>query len=81
VEEIALPDGGIFVDSPVTGNMWKVLVKPGDTVSEGDLLFIVESMKTEIGVTAVSAGTVHSLAITEGKPVAAGQHLAALIAS
>jgi len=81
VEEIALPDGGIFVDSPVTGNMWKVLVKPGDTVAEGDLLFIVESMKTEIGVTAVSAGTVHSLAITEGKPVAAGQHLAALIES
>ena len=81
VEEIALPDGGRFVDSPVTGNMWKVLVKPGDSVSEGDLLFIVESMKTEIGVTAPSAGTVHSVAVAEGKPVAAGQHLAAVIES
>jgi urea carboxylase len=80
-EEIELPEGGRFVDSPVTGNMWKVLVKPGDSVSEGDLLFIVESMKTEIGVTAPSSGIVHSVAVAEGKPVAAGQHLAAVIES
>jgi len=79
VEEISLPVGGRFIDSPVTGSMWKILAKAGDTVAEGDLLFIVESMKTEIGVTAPSAGTIHTVAISEGRPVAAGQHLAALI--
>jgi urea carboxylase len=79
--EIPLPEGGRFVDSPVTGSMWKVQVQPGDTVKEGDLLFIVESMKTEIGITAPAAGRIHSVAAAEGRPVAAGQHLASLIES
>ena len=79
--EIALPEGGRFIDSPVTGNMWKVSVKAGDRVKEGDLLFIVESMKTEIGISSPNDGIIYSLAVTEGKPVAAGQHLAALIES
>lgn len=81
VTEIELPEGGRFVDSPVTGNLWKVLVKPGDHVKEGDLLFIVESMKTEIGISAPATGCIHSVPLLEGRPVAAGQHLAALIES
>jgi urea carboxylase len=81
VTEIELPEGGRFVDSPVTGNLWKVLVKPGDQVKEGDLLFIVESMKTEIGISAPATGSIHSVPLVEGRPVAAGQHLAALIES
>ena len=32
----------------VPGNIWKVLVSVGDTVSEGDVLFIMEVMKTEV---------------------------------
>lgn len=79
--EMELPEGGRFVDSPVTGNMWKVLVKTGDMVMEGDVLFIVESMKTEIGISSPATGLIHSVAVTEGKPVAAGQHLASLTES
>jgi urea carboxylase len=80
-KSIELPEGGRFIDSPVTGNMWKVLAKPGDQVKEGDLLFIVESMKTEIGISSPSSGVIHSVAIAEGGTVAAGDHLAALIES
>jgi urea carboxylase len=78
---IDLPENGRFVDSPVAGNMWKVLVRVGDSVSEGDVLFIVESMKTEITVPAPCGGRIHSLAAAENLPVAAGQHLAAILES
>ena len=30
------------------GNIWKVLVKEGDLVKKGDILFIMEVMKTEV---------------------------------
>ena len=36
------------VKTTVPGNMWKVLVKEGDTVKKGDPLFIMEVMKTEV---------------------------------
>ena len=36
------------VKTTVPGNMWKVLVKEGDTVKKGDNLFIMEVMKTEV---------------------------------
>ncbi|MEI8292783.1 MAG: 5-oxoprolinase/urea amidolyase family protein [bacterium] len=77
--DIELPENGRFVDSPVAGNMWKILVKVGDQVAEGDVLFIVESMKTEISVMAPCSGKIHSLATAENRPVGAGQHLAAIL--
>ncbi len=36
------------VKTTVPGNIWKVLVKVGDIVKEGDNLFIMEVMKTEV---------------------------------
>ena len=36
------------VKTTVPGNMWKVLVKEGDTVKKGEVLFIMEVMKTEV---------------------------------
>lgn len=78
---IELPPNGRFVDSPVAGNMWKILAKPGEPVSEGEVLFIVESMKTEISITAPCSGKIHSVAAAEGRPVNAGQHLAAILES
>ena len=32
----------------VPGNIWKVLVEVGDEVNEGDVLFIMEVMKSEV---------------------------------
>ena len=45
------------VESEVTGNVWKVLLEPGATVSEGDVIMILESMKMEIPVEATTDGT------------------------
>ena len=36
------------VKTTVPGNIWKVLVKVGDTVKKDDDLFIMEVMKTEV---------------------------------
>jgi len=42
----------------VPGNIWKVLVKVGDEVSEGDVLFIMEVMKSEVNHNAPISGKV-----------------------
>jgi acetyl-CoA/propionyl-CoA carboxylase biotin carboxyl carrier protein len=62
--------------SPLQGNMWKVLVKEGDTVQEGQLLCIIEAMKMENEITAHKAGTIETLSITEGEPIQAGAQIA-----
>jgi acetyl-CoA/propionyl-CoA carboxylase, biotin carboxylase, biotin carboxyl carrier protein len=64
--------------SPLQGNMWKVLVKPGDTVEEGQLLCIIEAMKMENEITAHKAGTISELPITEGAPIQAGAPIATI---
>ena len=46
------------VKTTVPGNMWKVLVKEGDTVKKGDNLFIMEVMKTEVHHDSPVDGTV-----------------------
>lgn len=55
------------VITQVPGNVWKVLVKPGDTVKPGDVLFILEVMKTEVPHEAGQAGTIKAIHITEGQ--------------
>ena len=64
--------------SPLQGNMWKVLVKPGDTVQEGQLLSIIEAMKMENEITAHKAGTISELPITEGAAIQAGAPIATI---
>jgi acetyl-CoA/propionyl-CoA carboxylase biotin carboxyl carrier protein len=67
--------------SPLQGNMWKVLVKQGDTVAEGQLLCIIEAMKMENEITAHKAGTIAELPITEGAPIAAGAPIATIVSA
>ena len=76
--EIDLPDGARLVPSHVPGNIWKVLVEPGQVVSAGTPLLIVESMKMEFTVVAPEDGTVLQLLCREATPVAAGQDLLVL---
>ncbi len=64
--------------SPLQGNMWKVLVKQGDTVEEGQLLCIIEAMKMENEITAHKAGTIAALPIVEGEPIQSGAPIATI---
>jgi acetyl-CoA carboxylase biotin carboxyl carrier protein len=62
----------------ITGTVWKIEVKAGDTVEEGQSLVIIESMKMEMPVESPAAGTVQSVAVTEGQPVDEGAILLTL---
>jgi acetyl-CoA/propionyl-CoA carboxylase biotin carboxyl carrier protein len=66
------------LSSPLQGNMWKVLVKQGDAVQEGQLLCIIEAMKMENEITAHKAGTIVELPIVEGEPIQAGAPIATI---
>lgn len=68
----------IEVKAPVTGTVWKVLARVGDTVEEGADLMILESMKMEIPVPAPIAGEMVAVAATEGAAVEEGQVVAAM---
>lgn len=57
------------VNSPVTGTVWKLECKAGQSVSEGDILMILESMKMEIPVEAPTSGTIESLSVEEGAAI------------
>ena len=66
------------LESPLQGNMWKVLVKQGDTVTEGQILCIIEAMKMENEITAHKTGTIAELPIVEGEPINAGAPIATI---
>lgn len=70
-----------LVESPVAGNIWQLLVKPGDKIAAGDTLCVLESMKMEIEVSAAESGTVTKVLRQEGQAVAAGQALIVLVAN
>jgi biotin carboxyl carrier protein len=58
------------------GNIWKVLVKAGDRVNAGDVLFIMEVMKMEFPHEAPRAGTVTAVNIVEGQESVDGDMVA-----
>ena len=57
------------VVAPLGGNIFKVLVSPGDTVEEGDVMIILEAMKMETEVRAPKAGTIGEVFIKVGDAV------------
>lgn len=58
------------VIAPLGGNIFKVLVSPGEAVEEGDVLIILEAMKMETEIRAHKAGTVGEVFIKVGDAVA-----------
>jgi len=62
INDVEVKDYGERIETQVPGNIWKVLVKPGDTVKAGDTLFIMEVMKTEVPHDAGVDGTVSECA-------------------
>ena len=68
----------IEVESEVAGNVWKVEVQVGDSVAEGDVLIILESMKMEIRVESPAAGTIAEILVAPEDAVEEDQLLAVL---
>lgn len=67
--------GSQTIKAPLSGNVWKIQVKPGDKVSEGDVVIILEAMKMETEVRSEFTGEVAELKIAEGASVNTGDAL------
>jgi urea carboxylase len=68
----------IGVASPVSGSVWKIPVRVGQTVKAGETLVLVESMKMELPVTAPVDGVIEQLRCAEGRAVQVAQLLVSL---
>lgn len=64
------------VRAEMVANVWKVLVAVGDSVTDGDTLVILESMKMEIPVIVEVTGVVTVLGVEEGQVVQEGDLIA-----
>ncbi|MDP1771489.1 MAG: sodium-extruding oxaloacetate decarboxylase subunit alpha [Methylobacter sp.] len=73
-----IASSGAVVESPMAGNILKVLVDVGSIVAEGDVVVIMEAMKMETEVRSKTAGIVSAVNIKEGSAVAGGDVLISL---
>ena len=62
----------------ITGTVWKIEVKEGDQVLEGQTCVILESMKMEMPVESPGSGTVDKISCAEGQAVNEGDVLVTL---
>ncbi|WP_417327399.1 biotin/lipoyl-containing protein [Halarcobacter sp.] len=69
---------GADVEATVAGNVWKMNIKVGDTVKQGDIVAILEAMKMEIDVEAPCDGTVSAILANPGDAVEEGQAIATI---
>ena len=70
--------GGEPVAAPLAGNVVKVLVKPGQRVSEGESMLILEAMKMETSVSAPSDGAIVEVKVKAGDSCSVGDVLVTL---
>ena len=66
------------VQAHITGTVWKILVKAGDSVTQDQTLVILESMKMERPCLVPVAGLCVSVAVAEGASVEEGELLLTL---
>ncbi|TMO63718.1 sodium-extruding oxaloacetate decarboxylase subunit alpha [Pseudoalteromonas aurantia] len=66
------------LNAPLAGNIFKIKVRAGDHVAQGDVVLIMEAMKMETEVRATSTGTVSEVFVAEGDSVATGDAMIAL---
>lgn len=75
-EPVAVAEGaGDPQGAPLAGNIFKVLVKPGQAVEEGEVLIILEAMKMETEIRAFRRGVIGSVNVKVGDAVSVGDSL------
>jgi acetyl-CoA carboxylase biotin carboxyl carrier protein len=66
------------VRAEMVANVWKVVAAQGDTLSDGDTIVILESMKMEIPVLAETSGTLSELKVEAGQVIQEGDVIAVI---
>lgn len=75
---IEVPEGADLIEAPFGGSVWKLLVSPGDTVAEGEVIAVIEAMKMECPFEAPASGTVEAVYIAESQSLHPGAPMLAL---
>ncbi len=65
--------------APLAGNIFRILVVPDETVTEGQPLFVLEAMKMETEVCAILGGRVKEIYVRQGDKVSVGDKLLSLV--
>lgn len=71
-------EGSTSIKALLPGSVWKIVVNPGQSVAEGDVIMILESMKMEIDVVAPRGGVVQSINVATNDKVVEGQVVATM---
>ncbi|NKB98075.1 MAG: oxaloacetate decarboxylase subunit alpha [Pseudomonadales bacterium] len=66
---------GVPLPAPLAGNVFKILVGPGQQVTEGETVLVLEAMKMEAEVSAPRDGVVTSVNVAVGDAIAVGDSL------
>ena len=69
---------GESIKAPMPGVVVAVLVKPGDAVQKGQVMFIVEAMKMESEIFAERDGVVSQVMVAKGSSLSTGDILLTL---
>jgi pyruvate carboxylase subunit B len=75
----SVPSGkGEDIKALLPGSVWKIVANPGQSVAEGDVIMILESMKMEIDVVAPRGGVITSINVSTNDKVVEGQVVAVI---
>ncbi len=69
------------LSAPIPGRVVQVLVQPGEAVTRGQVLAVLEAMKTELRITAPADGVVAHIGCAPGDSVEEGAELVTLAAA
>jgi pyruvate carboxylase subunit B len=72
------PSEGIEIKALLPGSVWKIVANPGQSLNEGDVIMILESMKMEIDVVAPKGGVVKTINVATNDKVVEGQVVAVI---
>jgi biotin carboxyl carrier protein len=64
-----------FLNSPINGIILEIPIKTGQTIAEGDVIFVLESMKMKTNISAPFAGTIKTIEVKINDTIEAGQLL------
>lgn len=69
------PITGKIIEAPMPGSIFKIQVQPGDTITKGQSVIILEAMKMENNITSDYTGKVKRIFVKEGNAVQANAKL------
>ncbi len=67
------------INSPMLGTILELKVKPGDSVSAGEPVAILEAMKMENDVSAPDDGKIKDIHVNKGQDVEEGDLIATMV--